>query len=292
MTGEKTPAEDRNDDRAGGTRTWLITGATGGLGLSLTRAALHAGDRVIATAREPGPLQLLAVENPGRMDVVQLDVTDPQSARERLDPVLRRSEGPLILVNNAGYAQPGILEELTDDELRRQFETNFFGAVTMLRIVLPHLRAAGAGMVFTISSIAGQIGAPGMSAYTSSKHALEGLSVSLAAELRPFGIPVVIVEPGSTRTGFRNRWTQRVRSDDLIGDYDDVRAGALTGDHTQPQSSTPDGVAAAIVAAAALASPPLRLPLGRQAWETIRSARAAQLDDLDRHHRLSLTADQ
>ncbi|MBB2504887.1 SDR family oxidoreductase [Amycolatopsis echigonensis] len=256
-------------------RVWLITGASGGLGSAFVRSALSAGDRVAAISRA----QLDTAEPNTRSWVA--DVADADQIRQVVDEVVDAFGRVDIVVNNAGYAEPGAFEELPDAALRRQFEVNFFGAANVVRAVLPHLRAARAGHILQISSLAGQIGAAGMSAYTSSKHALEGLSVSLAAELSPLGIHVTIVEPGATATGFRQRWAERQRPASALADYDHVAAAlAHTGASYRPPSE-PDQIAQAVLALAGLEKPPIRIAVGADAVEGIGRARRQQLDDLE-----------
>ncbi|GAB3360478.1 SDR family NAD(P)-dependent oxidoreductase [Amycolatopsis echigonensis] len=243
-----------------GRRIWLLTGASGGLGTALTRAASTAGDEVVAISRED-------LSDPARVRRV---VAEAVTAFGRID----------VVVNNAGYAAAGAFEELSDSAIREQFEVNFFAAAEVVRATLPYLRAARSGHIVQISSLAGQIGAPGMSAYTASKHALEGLSVSLAEELAPFGIRVGIVEPGALNTGFRQSWAGRERPG-AIADYDDLAARLDLLGHDTHRPTEPEDVADAIVALVGLPEPPLRLAVGSDAAAGIRAARTRQLTDLE-----------
>jgi NAD(P)-dependent dehydrogenase (short-subunit alcohol dehydrogenase family) len=272
-------------------RTWLITGATGGIGRALVARVLEGGDRVVAAARDPQRLPQFEAARPERFLPVPMDVTDPAQVKAAVQSAITAFGHLDVLVNNAGYAQPGALEELEDIELRRQFETNLFGPVNVLRAALPHLRSRGSGLILQISSIAGQIGAPGMSAYTGSKHALEGLSVSLAAELKPFGIRVTIVEPGSTRTEFRGRWSDLVGREHPIPDYDTTRTALANTAGGASPAGQPDRVADALFTLADLPDPPLRAALGSDALQVISAALRAQLDELDAHRGLSISAD-
>ncbi|MEU8474164.1 SDR family oxidoreductase [Streptomyces hygroscopicus] len=274
------------------TRVWLITGASGGLGRALVAEVLGAGERVVAVSRDGEPLRPLAADHPGRLLTSSVDITDADALRQALDDPIARFGRLDVVVNNAGYALAGPLEELDDAELRAQFEVNFFAAVNVLRAALPHLRAAKTGRVLQISSLAGQIGAPGMSAYTASKHALEGLSVSVAAELAPLGIRTTIVEPGAARTGFRANWASRLPTGGAIPDYLPVHealarsAGAAGG-----QIGDPVRMARALVALADMPNPPLRLPLGSDALAGIENTRSDQLAELRRYAPLSASTD-
>ncbi|MEU2305742.1 SDR family oxidoreductase [Streptomyces misionensis] len=275
-----------------GSRVWLVTGASGGLGRAVVGEVLSAGERVIAVTRDDGPLRPLTAAFPGRLRTVSVDITDAGALRAVLDDAITGFGRLDVVVNNAGYALAGPFEELDDTELRAQFEVNFFAAANVLRAALPYLRAAKAGRVLQISSLAGQIGAPGMSAYTASKHALEGLSVSLAAELAPLGIQVTIVEPGAARTDFRANWASRLPSSAALPDYLPVHealarsAGAVGG-----QVGDPARMAQALVALADMPSPPLRLPLGSDALAGIDNARSDQLEELRRFATLSASTD-
>ncbi|MGZ0199110.1 SDR family oxidoreductase [Streptomyces sp. RM1] len=275
-----------------GSRVWLVTGASGGLGRAVVGEVLSAGERVIAVTRGDGPLRPLTAAFPGRLRTVSVDITDAGALRAALDDAITGFGRLDVVVNNAGYALAGPFEELDDTELRAQFEVNFFAAANVLRAALPYLRAAKAGRVLQISSLAGQIGAPGMSAYTASKHALEGLSVSLAAELTPLGIRMTIVEPGAARTDFRANWASRLPSSATLPDYLPVHealarsAGAVGG-----QVGDPARMAQALVALADMPSPPLRLPLGSDALAGIDNARSDQLEELRRFATLSASTD-
>lgn len=189
-------------------RTILITGATTGIG---RHAALHlarAGHHVIATGRRQHVLDSLLEEARGlRLDVVRLDVTDAASIEAAVVEVDRVTNGRGIdgLVNNAGYGQAGPIEELSDAQLRAQFDTNVFGAMAVTRAFLPKMRARGWGRIVNVSSIGGRITFPLLGAYHASKYALEALSDALRCELRPFGVEVVLVEPGPIQSEFSDR---------------------------------------------------------------------------------------
>ncbi|MCP2163849.1 SDR family oxidoreductase [Goodfellowiella coeruleoviolacea] len=275
-----------------GSRVWLVTGASGGLGRALVGEVLGSGARVIATTRDGAPLRPLSAAFPERLRTVRVDITDAGTLRRVLDDAVAGFGRLDVVVNNAGYALAGPFEELDDTELRAQFEVNFFAAVNVLRAALPHLRAAKAGRVLQISSLAGQTGAAGMSAYTASKHALEGLSVSLAAELAPLGIRTTIVEPGAARTAFRANWASRLPAGAAHPDYLPVHdALARTAGGAGEQVGDPVRMARALVALADMPSPPLRLPLGSDALTGIENALGDQLEELRRFATLSASTD-
>src|SRR3978361_1020996 len=184
------------------TRTWFITGASRGFGREWTIAALRRGDRVVGTARDPGTLDDLAQEFGERLLALGLDVTNRAAV---FDTVARAHDhfGELdIVVNNAGYGQFGMVEELSEQEAREQIETNLFGALWVTQAALPFLRAQGAGHFLQVSSIGGISAFPGIGMYHASKWALEGISQSLAQEIKEFGVKVTLIEPG----GFSTDW--------------------------------------------------------------------------------------
>src|SRR4051794_9413226 len=176
-------------------KTWFVTGAARGIGASIVRAALAAGDRVVATGRDPEAI----AASFGRAEAVlalRLDVTGRQEVEAAVAAALERFGRIDVLVNNAGYGHFGMFEESTPEEAERQFATNVFGLFDLTRAVLPAMRRQRAGHVVNISSVAGIRGGPGGSLYCASKHAVEGFSESLAHEVSPFGIRITLVEPG------------------------------------------------------------------------------------------------
>ena len=186
----------------------IVTGSSSGFGLLCAMELALKGFTVIATMRDvkkAQPLLELAKEK-NLVELIQihsLDVTSTESIND-LKNLLTTYPSIDVLVNNAGIALGGFSEELSIEEYRRQFETNFFGVITVTQAVLPYMRARGQGRIINMSSISGRMGFPGLSAYVSSKHALEGYSESLRLELKPFGIDVSLIEPGSYQT---NIWT-------------------------------------------------------------------------------------
>ena len=188
----------------------LITGASSGFGLLTSIELAKAGFRVVATMRDPGRRerldQAIALAGVGaKLDIRALDVTNFDAIQVVVDAVVREYGRLDVLVNNAGFAVAGFAEDIKLDELRLQFETNFFGAVAMTKAVLPTMRRQGHGHIIQVSSIAGLHGAVTASSYSASKHALEGWSESLRMELNSLGIKVVLVEPGAFQTDI---WTR------------------------------------------------------------------------------------
>ena len=268
-------------------RAWFITGASRGLGRSLTDAVLEAGDRVIATARDTDALAELADRYPGQAMAIAHDVTDTEQTANAVDQATAEFGGIAVLVNNAGYGLLGALEEVSEEDLRSQFETNLFGALNVTRAVLPHFRERRSGHVIQISSLSGVVPNPGEGAYAASKFALEGISESLAGEVAHLGIRVTIVEPGPVRTEFAGRSLRRA---DPMDDYADsvgqVRELLDQLDGAQPND--PARAARAIIRATEQDEPPLRLPLGEQAFAQIRDHLAERCRELDETEPLGL----
>lgn len=250
-------------------KIWLVTGASSGFGRAITTAAIDAGDTVIAVARRTAALDDLVAAHPDQVEALALDVTDTR----RIDPVIAdivaRYGRIDVLVNNAGRTQVGAVEETTDGELRDLFDLHFFGPAALTRAVLPQMRTQGSGAIVMMSSIGGQLSFAGFSAYSATKFALEGFSEALAEEVAPFGIRVLVVEPGAFRTGLFGPGAAYFSAENAI--YAET-AGATrrmveTGDGAQP--GDPAKAAAAIRAALEAERTPLRLPLGDDAVDGV-----------------------
>jgi NAD(P)-dependent dehydrogenase (short-subunit alcohol dehydrogenase family) len=260
-------------------RVWFVTGASAGFGRTLCEEILRRGDRVVATARSPGQLADLAVLAPERVLVQRLDVTQPQEIASAVRAAEERFGRLDVLVNNAGYGFLSGLEEGSDAEMRAQFEVNVFGLVAVTRAVLALLRRQRSGYIVNLSSVAGVYGVAGSAYYSASKFAVEGLSESLAKEVKPFGIGVLIVEPGPFRTDFFGRSMATPRSP--LPEYAVLAEqrrglGAMSG----RQPGDPVRAAAAIVDAVCEASPRLRLVLGGGACERVRQALEKRLAEV------------
>jgi NAD(P)-dependent dehydrogenase (short-subunit alcohol dehydrogenase family) len=251
-------------------RVWLITGASSGFGRALAEAAVAAGDVVVGAARQTARLDDLAAAHPGRVHPVALDVTDAERCRAAVDEVVRRFGRIDVLVNNAGRTQVGALEETTDAELRSLFDLHFFGPAALTRAVLPHMRRHGGGWVVQMSSVGGQVTGAGFDAYCATKFALEGLTQSLVDEV-DFGVRFLIVEPGAFRTGLFDQNSAylsapRPEYAATVGptrEYVQGAGGSQAGD--------PAKAAQAILTVMAAENPPLRLVLGADAIDGIRS---------------------
>jgi NAD(P)-dependent dehydrogenase (short-subunit alcohol dehydrogenase family) len=255
-------------------RVWLVTGASSGFGRAIAEAALSAGDTVVAGVRRPAAMDDLAARFPGRLTSVELDVTDAAQVTAAVAQTVLWHGRIDVLVNNAGRGLIGAVEETTDRELRDLMDLHFFGPAALIRAVLPHMRAQRSGAIVNLTSMGGRLSFAGASAYSATKFALEGLSEALAAEVAPFGITVLIVEPGAFRTGFAGGALQQSPAlpayADITGPF---RANLPATDGSQP--GDPAKAAGAILQALASGKPPLRLALGNDAADMI----AAYLDD-------------
>jgi NAD(P)-dependent dehydrogenase (short-subunit alcohol dehydrogenase family) len=262
-------------------RVWLITGASRGLGRALAEAVLEDGGRVLVTARETDTIAELPRSYPGWAATTALDVTDPAAADAAVDRAIDEFGRLDVVVNNAGYGLLGALEELSDGELRSQFETNLFGTLNVTRAVLPRMRGQRSGHIVQISSLSGVAPNPGESAYAGTKAAVEAISQSLAQEAGHLGIKVTIVEPGPVRTEFAGPSLARANP---IEDYSESvgRVRELLGELDGNQPNDPALAARAIIRAVQEDKPPLRLPLGEQAFAGIRQHLQELAEELDR----------
>ncbi|NNH72564.1 SDR family NAD(P)-dependent oxidoreductase [Nocardia uniformis] len=216
------------------TRTWFITGANRGLGRAFTMAALAAGDRVVATARDPRTMDDLTDE---RLTVLPLDVRDRESVFATVAAAFDKSGSIDVIVNNAGYGLVGALEELTEAQIRDQMDTNFYGALWVSQAATPYLRAQGSGHIVQISTVGAVGSLPLFSIYNASKWALEGLSSSLADELRPFGIAVTMAQMG----GFDTDWAKSsMKFPEGLPAYQGLREGILGMPDYPDRSAAPE----------------------------------------------------
>jgi NAD(P)-dependent dehydrogenase (short-subunit alcohol dehydrogenase family) len=256
----------------------MITGTSSGFGRAIADAALAHGDRVVATARRVEALADLTDNE--RAHVAALDVTDAGQRDVAVGEAIERFGRIDVLVNNAGRTQVGAVEETTDEELRFLFELHFFAPVALTRAVLPHMRRQGGGAIVQMSSVGGQVTAPGFGAYCATKFALEGLTETLRDEVAGFGIHTLIVEPGAFRTGLFRPEAAYLSAEipayaDTVGPTRDY---VRQGDGTQP--GDPAKAAEAIIAALDAAEPPLRLVLGADAIANIEGRLERVADEL------------
>jgi len=247
-----------------GSKTWFITGCSGGLGRQLAEAVLASGHTLVATARDVARLNSLVDAYGDRVRAIPLDVTDPAAARGALNVAVEQFGRLDVLVNNAGYADLASIEDVSDKALRDQMEVNFFGVCNVSRAALPIMRQQRAGHIMQISSVGGRVAGPGLAAYQAAKWAVGGFSEVLAKEVRDFGIKVTIVEPGSMRT----QWAGSSMNIAPISDaykpvIEPVAARLRRIDGNQP--GDPARIARVLLDIAGSPTAPLRLLMGSDA---------------------------
>jgi NAD(P)-dependent dehydrogenase (short-subunit alcohol dehydrogenase family) len=270
-------------------KQFLITGVSSGFGRAFAQAALEKGHRVVGTVRNDEAMALFENLAPGRATAVRLDVTDI----EAIEPVvagIEKTIGPVdVLINNAGYGHEGTLEESPIEEMRRQFEVNVFGAVGMMKAVLPFMRRRGAGHIINITSMGGFITMPGIAYYCGSKFALEGISEVLAKEVKAFGIAVTTVAPGSFRTDWAGR--SMIRTERSIADYDSLfdPIRRAREEKSGKQSGDPRKAAAAVLALVEAENPPVHLLLGADALALVRNKLKSLSSEIDAWEDLTLS---
>jgi NAD(P)-dependent dehydrogenase (short-subunit alcohol dehydrogenase family) len=254
-------------------KVWFITGASKGFGFEITRAALENGDRVVATVRNnPEELSNAFPGNPNLLSLV-LDVTRESDANSAVDAAIQKFERIDVLVNNAGYSLFSAVEEASDAEVRRQFDTNVFGVLNVLRAVLPVMRKQRSGHVINLSALyAFAVELPGYGIYGGTKFAIEGISEGLAIELKPLGIHVTVVEPGMFTTGLLDSRSM-VEAKHIIADYEDtvgyIRKAIPSFNGKQP--GDPAKFGKAVVELSNATEPPMHLPLGNDSVKVYRT---------------------
>ncbi|HEX7306375.1 oxidoreductase [Lentzea sp.] len=273
------------------TPVWLITGCSSGLGRALAEHALERGDRVAVTARDRETVADLARTYGDRALALRLDVTDPASVTAAVRSCEETFGRVDVLVNNAGYGYLAAIEEGEDSEVRALYDTNVHGVVTVLKAVLPGMRARRSGRIVNVSSFGGLAAFAATGYYHATKFALEGLSESLAAEVAPLGITVTIAEPG----GLRTRWagTSMRQSPTRLDDYEQTagkrRHSTVAVSGHQP--GAPARAAAAIATAVDAEEPPLRLLLGSDALAGARTRLDRLRREIDEHEALTTSVD-
>jgi NAD(P)-dependent dehydrogenase (short-subunit alcohol dehydrogenase family) len=271
--------------------TWLITGCSTGLGRALAEAVIAAGHNAVVTARDAAKVTDLAADNADRVLALPLDVIDGAQVADAVRQAEEKFGGIDVLVNNAGYGYRAAVEEGDESDIRTLFETQFFGAVAMIKAVLPGMRARRSGQIVNISTIGVQIMPTGSGYYAASKAALEAMSGALYGELKPLGISVTVVEPGAFRTDFAGR--SLTQSATVIDDYAETagkrRKERDTAHGTQP--GDPAKAAQAIIAAVESDQPPAFLLLGNDALTTYRRLAEARLDMITQWEHLTTSTD-
>jgi NAD(P)-dependent dehydrogenase (short-subunit alcohol dehydrogenase family) len=268
-------------------KVWFITGAGRGMGVDIAKAALAAGHKVVATGRDPERVAA-AVGPSDDLLTVKLDITDPADAKAAAEAAVERFGRIDVLVNNAGNFYAGFFEEMTPEDFRAQVETNLFGPMNVTRAVLPVMRAQRSGLVIAISSLAGIVGTPFGSAYSTSKFGMEGWIEALTPEVAPFGIRTMVVEPGYFRTDLLTpeSTTFTAPSIDDYAERTEETIAAWKGVNGQ-QPGDPAKLAAALVSLAEEENTPLRWVAGADAIASIEQKAKALLEQIDAYRELS-----
>lgn len=268
------------------TKTWFITGASKGFGREWAEAALERGDNVAGTARRIETLDALVEQYPDTFLPLTLDVTDRAADFAAVQRAAERFGRLDVVINNAGYGHFGMIEELTEDEVRAQLETNVFGALWVTQAALPILREQGSGHIVQVSSIGGISAFPSIGAYHASKWALEGFSQSLAGEVADFGIHVTLVEPG----GYSTDWSGPSASrSEPIAAYDAVRDAAARRP-TASAKGDPTASRIGILAVVDAEEPPLRIFFGRAPLGIATADYESRLETWNRWNDVSVAA--
>jgi NAD(P)-dependent dehydrogenase (short-subunit alcohol dehydrogenase family) len=269
------------------TKVWMITGTSSGFGRSLVEELLKRGERVVATLRKPEVLKDLVKQYPGRVLAVKLDVTKKPQIAAAVGKALATFKRIDVLVNNAGYGLMGSVEDVADASVKRIFDTNVFGLMHVTQAVLPVMRKQKSGHILNVSSVVGQMAFPMTGLYCATKHTVEGLSESLAAEVAGFGIKVTIIEPGYFRTDFGGRSIERTKPSKPY-----KQADKMTEERFKQMGASKKGDprkgALAMMAAVDAAEPPLRLVLGQDAVGMIRDSMARYTKEIDRWETVSV----
>lgn len=271
-------------------KVWLITGASRGLGRMFTEAVLIAGDRVVATARNPEQLVELESKYSENIRTVPLDVTNEAQAKAAFEAAIASFGGLDVLVNNAGYGYVCPVEDTSLADFRAQIETNLFGVIIMTKAVLSHFRERRAGHIIQVTSIAGRIGPAGRAPHAAAKFGVEGFSESLSKEIGPLGVKVTIIEPGGFRTDFAGSSTEL---NEGRSEYDSTVGASVRfqRSYNGRQPGDPAKAAAVLLHIASLSEPPLRLSLGSDSYAAAEKSALENLESCRRWKDLSLSTD-
>ncbi|NMA73500.1 MAG: SDR family oxidoreductase [Bacteroidales bacterium] len=245
------------------TRVWFITGASSGLGYEFTKKVLESGDKVVGVGRNIEKLNELKYQFEGMLLPLSLDVTDRSAVFTTVETAIKHFGRIDIVINNAGNMVLGMIEEFSEDEVRSQMETNFYGAIWICQAAMPYLRTQGSGHIIQISSIGGLITGPMSGIYSASKFALEGFSEALAQEAAHFGVKVSIVEPGAYWTNLYLKMSFTTQNKE----YDSLREKLAQQNSTESVDSDPKLAAEAIMKLVNSENPPLRLILGSLVYD-------------------------
>lgn len=271
-------------------KVWFITGASSGFGEALATTVINHGDKVVATFRKKEQVDSFSQQYEGKGQAILLDVTDEKNIESGVKEAIGFFGAIDVLVNNAGYGTIGAIEEFTMHEIRQQMETNYFGAVAVTKELLPYMRAQKSGHIIQISSAAGFKATGGFGVYNASKFALEGFSEALAQEVLPFGIKVIIVQPGPFRTKFAGSSIKLAER--RIDEYKLTPVAQMYHYINRidgRQEGDPAKAAQAIIDYVQMEQPPLRLPLGKHSLDAIKTKLNAVQKDVTDNETIALS---
>lgn len=271
-------------------KVWLITGASKGMGLEITKAVLSNGDKVIATSRNRNSLLEAIEEKMENFLPIQLDITDEKQVEKAILKGIETFGKIDVIVNNAGYNLLGNVEELGDEEFKRAMDVNVFAVAHIMRYVLPYLRKQNSGHIINTASMMGYMSYPANGSYSASKYALIGLSEALAQEVAPFGIKVTILAPGTFRTNFMNEETLSFAKNKIDAYNLDTQIAHFTGLDGK-QLGNPEKLAKVVLQIAEMQNPPLHLPLGSDSYNAILEVRKNEKEEMEQWKVLSLSTD-
>lgn len=272
-------------------KTWFVTGASKGLGLSLVKRLLSTGNQVVATTRNTTALLDALTEEPtDNLLALSVDLTNDQSVNEAIGQAINRFGRLDVVVNNAGYSLVGSMEEMTDQEFRQTVDVNLFGPVNVIRAAMPYLRSQGSGHVINISSNAGYVGFANAASYNAAKFALIGISEALAGEVKPFGIKVTVVAPGQFRTNFMDQGSM-VFAKNKIDVYGLNKAEAMWRSYSGRQAGDPEKLVSVLMAITDSPAPPLHLLLGSDTYQLIMEKRQQEKQEIEDWKSVTLSTD-
>ena len=271
-------------------KVWFVTGASKGMGLEITKAALESGGKVIATSRNTNALLEKIVGHKDNLLPVKLDVTNEKDVKKAISKGIGHFGQIDIVVNNAGYNLLGNIEELSDGEFRKTMDVNVFAMTHIIRNVLPIMRKQKSGHIINTASMMGYMSYPGNGSYSASKYAVIGLSEALAQEVAPFGIKVTILAPGTFRTNFMSEDTLNV-AENKIDTYNlNEQVAQFTG-FDGKQLGDPEKLAEVVLKITEMSDPPLHLPLGSDSYNAILEVRKKEAKEMEKWKTLSLSTD-
>jgi NAD(P)-dependent dehydrogenase (short-subunit alcohol dehydrogenase family) len=266
--------------------TYLITGASRGIGRELTEQILNRGDRVAATLRRPDQLDDLKQQHGDRLWTRRLDVTDTPEIERVVAEAFADHDRIDVVISNAGFGIGGTAEDLTDQQVERVITTNLTGSIQLARRVVPHLRKQGGGVLVQLSSMGGHIAFPGFAIYHATKWGVEGYFEALAQEIAPFGITTILVEPGMVRTSFYDALQQVPLSEPYLGGPADSPKIPV-----EDMPGSQSGLAHAIINATLMKQPPLRLLLNSDAYEMVTTTMRERLASWEAQRESAYAAD-